>query len=83
MIEVPAADNDKVNHDVPVPSQPAPTGSIADRRTEGPDKAPCRSCLHPRDAHEHHRRGSDCSLSGCGCLRWKRTLPGLLRFLRR
>jgi hypothetical protein len=53
-------------------------GSEQDRRSEGPDKVACRSCTHPRDAHEHHRRGTDCSRSGCGCLQWKRPLPRLL-----
>jgi hypothetical protein len=47
-------------------------GSEADRRSDGPDKLLCRTCSHPRDAHEHHRRGTDCSRSGCGCVEWKR-----------
>ncbi len=53
-------------------------GTHPDRRTDGPDKVACRGCLHPRDAHEHHRRGSDCSQSGCGCLKWRKPLPGFL-----
>ena len=58
-----------------------PPGTPADRRTDGPEKVACRTCGHPRDAHEHHRRGTDCSQSGCGCLQWKR--PGFLsRFSR-
>ncbi len=28
---------------------------------------PCR-CGHPKDAHEHYRRGTDCS--GCSCARF-------------
>ena len=49
-----------------------PSGSISDRRSGGPDKVSCRTCEHPKDAHEHHRRGTDCSQSGCGCTQWKR-----------
>jgi hypothetical protein len=63
---------------VDVPLTPAEPGSSADRRSAGPAKVSCRVCGHPRDAHEHHRRGSDCSLSGCGCLKWRRPLPRLL-----
>ena len=59
-----------------------PNGA-ADRRTGGPDKVPCRSCAHPKDAHEHHRRGTDCSQSGCECQQWKRPRGRLLSaFLR-
>ena len=62
---------------------PARPGSIADRRSDGPAKIECRSCAHPKDAHEHHRRGSDCSQSGCGCQQWKRPVPHFLRRLSR
>ena len=55
-------------------------GSFADRRTEGPDKVECRVCGHAKDAHEHHRRGTDCSQSGCGCQAWK---PPRFRFFSR
>ncbi len=56
-----------------VTSNPTPVtaGTSSDRRTEGPDKVTCRTCSHPKDAHEHHRRGTDCSQSGCGCLQWR------------
>jgi hypothetical protein len=57
---------------------PAATGSISDRRNDGPAKVACRACSHTRDAHEHHRRGTDCSQSGCGCVQWKRPLPRFL-----
>jgi hypothetical protein len=56
-------------------------GTPADRRTEGPDKVPCRGCAHPKDAHEHHRRGTDCSQSGCDCGQWKRPHGKLLSLL--
>ena len=56
-------------------------GTAADRRTDGPDKVPCRSCTHPKDAHEHHRRGTDCSQSGCHCPQWKRPRGRLLSLL--
>jgi hypothetical protein len=62
------------------PSTP-PLGTVADRRDDGPAKVACAACEHPRDAHEHHRRGTDCSQSGCGCLQWKKPrgkLAGLL-----
>ena len=49
-----------------------PAGTASDRRTSGPDKVACRSCDHPKDAHEHHRRGTDCSQSGCHCPQWKK-----------
>ncbi|MCU1593015.1 MAG: hypothetical protein JWO12_407 [Frankiales bacterium] len=58
-----------------------PQGTISDRRNEGPDKVACRTCEHPKDAHEHHRRGTDCSQSGCGCVQWRR--PARLAFLKR
>ena len=61
------------------PSPPA--GSAADRRTDGPAKVPCRTCGHPRDAHEHHRRGTDCSQSGCGCVQWQGPQSLLRRLL--
>ena len=51
---------------------PLAEGSITDRRADAAAKVACRTCTHPKDAHEHHRRGSDCSQSGCGCLEWKR-----------
>ena len=31
---------------------------------------PCRRCGHGRDAHQHHRSGTDCGL--CECPRWRR-----------
>ncbi|MCU1602697.1 MAG: hypothetical protein JWO22_3406 [Frankiales bacterium] len=55
-----------------------PLGTAADRRSEGPDKVPCRVCDHPKDAHEHHRRGTDCSQSGCECAAWRRPHGKLL-----
>ncbi len=67
--------------DLRVDQTPEPVssgGTEADRRSEGPDKVPCRTCEHPKDAHEHHRRGTDCSKSGCGCLKWSKPRSGLL-----
>ena len=32
----------------------------------------CRSCSHTKFAHQHHRRGTDCS--GCDCPKF-RALP--------
>lgn len=31
-----------------------------------------RGCGHPLDAHDHYRRGTDCSASGCRCMRARR-----------
>jgi hypothetical protein len=54
------------------------TRTASDRRSAGPGKVPCRSCAHPKDAHEHHRRGTDCSQSGCLCPQWRRPRSRLL-----
>lgn len=27
----------------------------------------CDRCDHQREAHEHYRDGTDCSVAGCGC----------------
>ncbi len=42
-----------------------------------PDR-PCSVCGHPRQAHAHYRRGSDCALCDCPRFRgpWPRWLPG-------
>jgi hypothetical protein len=31
----------------------------------------CR-CGHPREAHEHYRRGTDCAVADCTCVRFER-----------
>lgn len=38
------------------------------------------TCGHPRAAHEHYRRGSDCAL--CSCPRYHRPLLSRLPFAR-
>jgi hypothetical protein len=40
-------------------------------------RRPCR-CGHDRDAHEHYRRGTDCS--GCSCERFHGQLVLTVRF---
>jgi hypothetical protein len=35
----------------------------------------CR-CGHDRTAHEHYRRGTDCSVAGCLCTRFRRRVLG-------
>jgi hypothetical protein len=40
-------------------------------------RRPCR-CGHDKDAHEHYRRGTDCS--GCGCERFHGQLVVTIRF---
>lgn len=32
------------------------------RHADDRDQRPCRTCGHPRVAHEHYREGTDCSL---------------------
>ncbi|WP_280115017.1 hypothetical protein [Kineococcus rubinsiae] len=32
----------------------------------------CSACGHPREAHQHYRRGTDCSVRDCGCPRFRR-----------
>jgi hypothetical protein len=47
------------------------------KRTQRPLRCRCR---HGRDAHRHHRAGSDCAL--CKCPRWSPSNP-VLRLARR
>jgi hypothetical protein len=57
----------------PVPAPPVPAG----------DAGPTCSCGHPRRAHEHYRRGSDCAMCGCGRFRRPRRLALRLGWRRR
>jgi hypothetical protein len=34
-----------------------------------PTHAAC-TCRHAEDTHEHYRRGSDCGIAACSCLRY-------------
>lgn len=55
----------KIGHPVELPDM-----ALALRR-------PCR-CGHTRDAHQHYRRGTDCS--GCSCAQFHGQLVVTLRF---
>jgi hypothetical protein len=58
----------------PTPGTPAQPGAAGQPPsvTQPPpvDAGPACTCGHPRQAHEHYRRGSDCAL--CGCARFRR-----------
>jgi hypothetical protein len=45
--------------ELPAPPAPAPAGRLC-------------SCGHVKQAHQHYRRGTDCS--ACACLRYSRPL---------
>lgn len=60
----------------PIRNQPT-VPRVRERRTPNP-VARC-TCGHPRGAHEHYRRGCECS--ACDCPRYRRW-PELLRELR-
>lgn len=50
--------------------RPTPTPLPATAQPVPADAGPTCSCGHPRRAHEHYRRGSDCAM--CGCRRFRR-----------
>jgi hypothetical protein len=60
-----------------VPSPPVPVSPVA--RVAPSAGGPTCGCGHGRQAHQHYRRGTDCSL--CDCARYGRSL--LARLLRR
>ena len=59
----------------PTPAPPPSTGQPVPAAPVPPaDAGPTCSCGHPRQAHQHYRRGSDCAMCGCGRFRRPRRL---------
>jgi hypothetical protein len=64
----------------PTPATPPSTGQPVPATPVPPaDAGPTCSCGHPRQAHQHYRRGSDCAMCGCGRFRRPRPLQLGLR----